>query len=61
MGTNAGGAGSVLSGTKVRVAASGVATFDDLSINNVGTGYTITAVGTGPSLPLIGSGAFNIF
>ena len=61
MGTNAGGAGSVLSGTKVRGATLGVATFNDLSINNVGTGYTLTAVGSTPALPLIGSTAFNIF
>lgn len=61
MGTNAGGAGSVLSGTKTQTAAAGVATFSDLSINNAGTGYTITAVGGSPSLPLIGSSAFNIF
>ncbi|HJQ64957.1 MAG TPA: hypothetical protein VJ816_01200, partial [Gemmatimonadales bacterium] len=61
MGTNAGGPGSVLSGTKVRGATLGVATFNDLSINNVGTGYTLTAVGASPALPLIGSTAFNIF
>jgi hypothetical protein len=60
MGTNAGGAGTVLSGTKVHAAVAGVATFNDLSINNVGTGYTLTAVGTSPALPLIGSSAFNI-
>lgn len=61
MGTNAGGVGSVLSGTKIHGALSGVASFNDLNINNVGTGYTLTAVGTGPSLALIGSSAFNIF
>ena len=61
MGTNAGGVGSVLSGTKVKGAVSGVASFNDLNINNTGTGYTLTAVGTGPSLALIGSNAFNIF
>ena len=60
MGTNAGGAGSVLSGTKVHAAVAGVATFNDLSINNTGTGYTLTAVGTSPALALIGSAAFNI-
>lgn len=61
MGTNAGGAGSVLSGTKVHAAVGGVATFTDLNINNTGVGYTLTAVGTSPSLALIGSSAFNIF
>lgn len=60
MGTNAGGAGTVLAGTKVHAAVAGVATFDDLSINNTGTGYTLTAVGTSPALALIGSNAFNI-
>lgn len=60
MGTNAGGAGSALSGTKVHAAVAGVATFNDLSINNPGTGYTLTAVGTSPALALIGSSAFNI-
>jgi hypothetical protein len=61
MGTNAGGGGSVLSGTKIVGATNGVAMFSNLSINNVGNGYTITAIGSGPSLPLIGSNAFNIF
>ncbi|HSD32007.1 MAG TPA: hypothetical protein VLB49_08865, partial [Gemmatimonadales bacterium] len=61
MGTNAGGGGTVLAGTKVHAAVAGVATFNDLSINNTGTGYTLTAVGTSPALPLIGSSAFNIF
>jgi hypothetical protein len=61
MGTNAGGAGSVLSGVKVLGATAGVATFSNLSINNVGNGYTLTAVGSTPALPLIGSNAFNIF
>jgi hypothetical protein len=61
MGTNAGGAGSVLSGTKVLTATNGVASFNNLSINNTGNGYTLTAVGTSPSLALIGSNAFNIF
>lgn len=61
MGTNAGGAGTVLSGVKVLGATAGVASFGNLSINNVGNGYTLTAVGSTPSLPLIGSSAFNIF
>jgi len=59
MGTNAGGAGSVLSGTKVVAASHGVATYSDLSINNTGVGYTITAQSGG--LPLKASNAFNIF
>jgi hypothetical protein len=61
MGVNAGGPGSLLSGTKVRAAVAGVALFDDLSINNTGVGYTITATGASPALPLAGSAAFNIF
>jgi hypothetical protein len=59
MGTNAGGAGSVLSGTKIVAAAHGVATFSDLNINNTGVGYTITA--QSGILPLKASNAFNIF
>jgi NADH/NAD ratio-sensing transcriptional regulator Rex len=59
MGTNAGGPGSILSGTLIRPVTNGVATFDDLSINNVGIGYTLTAQTGG--LPLAGSAAFNIF
>jgi hypothetical protein len=59
MGTNAGGAGSVLSGTKVVAASHGVATFSDLNINNTGVGYTITA--QSGALPLKASNAFNIF
>jgi hypothetical protein len=59
MGTNAGGAGSVLSGTKIVAAAHGVATFSDLNINNTGVGYTITA--QSGALPLKASNAFNIF
>jgi len=59
MGTNAGGAGSVLSGTKVVAASHGVASFSDLNINNTGVGYTITA--QSGALPLKASNAFNIF
>jgi hypothetical protein len=58
MGTNAGGAGSVLSGTKVVAASHGVAAFSDLNINNTGVGYTITA--QSGALPLKASDAFNI-
>jgi len=59
MGTNAGGAGSLLSGTKVVATSHGVATFSDLSINNTGVGYTITA--QSGAFPLAGSNAVNIF
>jgi hypothetical protein len=42
LGANPGG--GTLSGTKTRLTdATGVATFDDLSINNAGTGYTLVA------------------
>ncbi len=46
-GTNAGG--GTLSGTKTVAAASGVATFATLSIDKVGTGYTLAATATGLS------------
>src|SRR5512143_3615594 len=45
LGTNPGGA--VLSGTATRSATAGVATFDDLSLDKAGTGYTLTAAAAG--------------
>jgi len=59
MGTNAGPPGTVLSGTKIKAVSNGVATFNDLNINNTGTGFTITA--QSGAFPLAGSAAFNIF
>jgi hypothetical protein len=56
IGTNP--ATGTLSGTKVIAAVAGVATFGDLSINNVGTGYTLRATATG--LTQATSAAFNI-
>jgi hypothetical protein len=41
IGTNPGG--GTLSGTLTQAAVAGVATFNDLSINNDGSGYTLTA------------------
>jgi hypothetical protein len=38
---------STLSGTLTRAAVSGVATFDNLSLNRAGTGYTLRATATG--------------
>jgi len=48
----------VLSGTVTQAASSGVATFNDISINLVGTGYTLTAAAS--SLTGTTSTAFNI-
>src|SRR5213076_616487 len=45
-----------LSGTKTVAAVAGVATFSGLSIDKVGTGYTLTASGAGSTT----SAAFNI-
>src|SRR5947199_36 len=45
-----------LAGTKVVAAVGGVATFSGLSIDKVGTGYTLTATGAGSAT----SAAFNI-
>src|SRR2546430_4098836 len=45
-----------LAGTKVVAAVAGVATFSGLSIDKVGTGYTLTATGAGTAT----STAFNI-
>src|SRR5207247_6525465 len=56
IGTNPGG--GALSGTTTVAAADGVATFSTLSINRMGTGYTLTASGTG--LATGGSAAFNV-
>jgi len=45
IGTNPGS--GTLSGTTTRSAVNGLATFSNLSINNAGTGYTLTASSTG--------------
>jgi hypothetical protein len=47
-----------LAGTLIDNAVSGVATFSDLSINEVGTGYTLEATAAG--LTAVTSNAFNI-
>ncbi|HEX3805677.1 MAG TPA: Ig-like domain-containing protein [Gaiellaceae bacterium] len=46
-GTNAGG--GTLSGTKTQNASGGVATFNDLSVDKAGAGYTLTSAATGDS------------
>ncbi len=56
IGTNP--ASGTLSGTKTVAAVNGVATFSTLSLNAVGTGYTLTAAATG--LTGATSTAFNI-
>jgi hypothetical protein len=57
IGTNP--SGGVISGTTNRTAASGVATFNDISINLPGTGYTLT-VSSIPFLTVATSNAFNM-
>ncbi|MFA5113060.1 MAG: Ig-like domain-containing protein [Candidatus Margulisiibacteriota bacterium] len=47
-----------LTGTATRTAAAGIATFDDLSIDKVGTGYTLAATSAGKNAGT--SAAFNI-
>src|SRR5439155_717668 len=49
-----------LAGTATVAAASGVATFSSLSIDKVGTGYTLTAADPGEGLSGATSTAFNI-
>jgi hypothetical protein len=44
-----GTAGANLGGTRTRAAVDGVASFNDLSIDKAGTGYTLTASATGPT------------
>src|SRR5437660_1744684 len=56
IGTNP--ASGTLAGTKIVAAVNGVATFSTLSLNMVGTGYTLTATATG--LTSATSSAFNI-
>ena len=56
IGTNP--ASGTLAGTKTVAAVNGVATFSTLSLNMVGTGYTLTATATG--LTSATSSAFNI-
>jgi len=56
IGANPGG--GTLSGTTVVTAVNGVATFSTLSINNKGTGYTLT--GASGALTAATSVAFNI-
>src|SRR5207249_559308 len=56
LGTNPGG--GALSGTTTVAAVGGVATLANLSINKVGTGYTLTAAATG--LATQPSAAFNV-
>ncbi|HYX80974.1 MAG TPA: hypothetical protein VE714_01185, partial [Gemmatimonadales bacterium] len=51
-------AGGTLSGTVTRNAVNGIATFSDLSIDKVGTGYTLAATASG--LPVATSAAFSI-
>lgn len=57
IGTNPGG--GTLSGTTTLAAVNGVSTFSNLSINNVGIGYTLSASGTGIASGAT-SNAFNI-
>ena len=56
IGTNP--AGGTLSGTAVTTASGGIATFSNLSIDKVGTGYTLTATAT--NLTGATSSAFNV-
>ena len=50
--------GSTLSGTVTQALSSGAATFANLSLNKVGTGYTLVA--TSGALPALPSSAFNV-
>lgn len=49
---------AALGGTLTRAAEAGIATFDDLSLDNIGTGYTLAATAAG--LPPVTSGAFDV-
>jgi invasin-like protein len=54
------GPSATLGGTKVRTAVAGVATFADLTINKVGTGYTLLATSNLPGNPSDFSAPFDI-
>src|SRR5437867_2031311 len=56
LGTNPGG--STLGGTTTVPAVSGVASFGNLSLDKVGTGYTLTAAAAGPTAAT--SNSFNV-
>ncbi len=51
--------GATLSGTKTRTVVNGTATFNDITINNGGTGYTLIATSS-PSYTAGVSSAFNV-
>ena len=53
-----GNAGASLNGTTTRAAINGVATFNDISVNQIGTNYTLTATAIGLSNAT--SGSFTI-
>jgi hypothetical protein len=53
-----GAAGAVLGGTLTRAAIGGIATFDDLTVDEAGTGYTLTA--TAPDLASAIGSAFDV-
>ncbi|MEY2568683.1 MAG: hypothetical protein QOE35_3212, partial [Actinomycetota bacterium] len=56
-----GSVGATLGGTASKAAVGGVATFNDLNVHKVGSGYTLTAAETGtPELTNATSSAFNI-
>jgi hypothetical protein len=52
--------GGVLSGTLAQSAASGVASFGNLAISKIGTGYTLTATDTTSAFSIVTSSTFNI-
>ena len=54
--TNHNPGGSTLGGTKTVPVVNGVASFSDLTLNNLGTGYQLQVSGTGPT-----SGTSNLF
>lgn len=56
--TLADGGGATLQGTATRAAVAGMATFEDLSIHEVGTGYGLVA--SSGALAVAASGAFNV-
>jgi hypothetical protein len=58
LGSNPGSA--TLSGTTTQALVNGVATFPNLSLNVVGTGYTLVAADSDPTVTAVTSASFNI-
>jgi hypothetical protein len=60
IGTNPGG-GTLGGTTNPATFSGGIGTFNNVSINKTGSGYTLTAIATGPTLPVVASATSAAF